>query len=82
MSLKGQNNTSLNVNAEGLPDYVKAEGLNMLTLYFGRSGARDKVFKVLRPLSNCQVKDRRLVIKWLYLYIVDGHFQLKVILTL
>ena len=54
----------------------------MLTLYFGRSGARDKVFKVLRPLSNCQVKDRRLVIKWLYLYIVDGHFQLKVILTL
>ena len=25
----------------------------ILTLLIGRSGARDKVFKVLRPLPNC-----------------------------
>ena len=43
----------------------------MLTLHFGRSSAGDKVFRVLRPLPNRLVKDRRLAIICLYLDISD-----------
>ena len=39
----------------------------MLTLKSGGSQLWDKVFKVLRPLTNCLLKDRKLVIKCFYL---------------
>ena len=40
--------------------------LCMLTQSSGWSSSWEKVFMVLRPLPNCQVKDRSLVIKCLY----------------